>query len=62
LTVQDVAGLLRIHRGSVWRLVSLSDAGHGDFPRAVRLGPKTIRWRACDIAGYLEKLAGADRG
>ena len=58
LTVRDVAGLLKIHAGTIWRLSALAEAGHGDFPKPLRLGPKTVRWRTSEIAEYLDALAG----
>ena len=58
LKVKDVAGLLKIHTGSIWRLSSLSEAGHSDFPKPLRLGAKTIRWRLSDVQGYITALAG----
>lgn len=57
LTVRDVAGLLKIHAGSVWRLSALAETGHSAFPRPLRLGGKTVRWRASDVAAYLDRLA-----
>jgi len=53
LTVRDLAGLLRIHPRSVWRMATM-----GKIPAALCLGPKTIRWRASDINAYVAKLAG----
>ena len=58
LTVKDVAGLLKIHAGTIWRLVALAETGHNGFPKPLRLGPKTIRWRLDDVQAYLTALAG----
>ena len=57
LTVRDVANRLRIHAGTVWRFVALAEAGHSDFPRPLRLAPKTVRWRLSDVLAYLDRLA-----
>jgi predicted DNA-binding transcriptional regulator AlpA len=58
LTVKELAQILGIHERSVWRLSALADAGQGTFPKALRLGPKTIRWRMADVEAYLATLAG----
>ena len=60
LTCADLSARLKIHRGSIWRMASLSEAGLpcNGFPRPLRLGPKTVRWRAVDVAAYLDALAG----
>ena len=53
LTVKEVAGLLKIHVRSVWRM-----AATGQIPEPIRLGPKTVRWRAVDLEAHLTRLAG----
>jgi predicted DNA-binding transcriptional regulator AlpA len=58
LTVKDVASLLKIHTRTVWRLAGMAESGIGNFPKPVRLGPKTVRWRVSDIEHYLDHLAG----
>ena len=57
LDVKEVAGLLRIHPRSIWRLAAQGEAGQGNFPRPLRIGPKTIRWRLSDVQAYLTCLA-----
>lgn len=57
LTVKEVAKILGIHHRSVWRLAGLTESGNGNFPRPLRIGPKTIRWRLADIEAYLTALA-----
>lgn len=47
LNVRQVATSLAIHTRSAWRLASLAEAGHGDLPKPLRIGPKTVRWRLC---------------
>jgi len=58
LNVKQLAAMLGIHERSVWRLSGLAEAGHGPFPRPLRIGPKTIRWRRADVEAYLAALAG----
>jgi predicted DNA-binding transcriptional regulator AlpA len=60
LTVKDLADLLGIHERSVWRLAAMAEEGQGDFPRPLRIGPKTVRWRPSDVEAYLVALAGED--
>ena len=57
LTVKDLADLLGIHERTCWRLAAMAEAGHGDFPRPLRIGPKTVRWRVADVDSYLAALA-----
>jgi len=61
LTVKDLADLLGIHERTCWRLAAMAEAGHGDFPRPLRIGPKTVRWRVADVDSYLAALAGGPR-
>ena len=61
MTVKDLAAMLGIHERTCWRLAALAEGGHGDFPRSLRIGLKTVRWRLADVEKYLETLAGASR-
>ena len=61
LTVKELAAMLGVHERSCWRLAALAEAGQGDFPKPLRLAPKTIRWRLADVEEYLGALAGAGR-
>ena len=49
LTVKEVAHLLRLSVRAVWKLRS---AGH--MPPPVRLGGRSIRWRAADVERFIE--------
>lgn len=59
LTVKERADMLGVHERTCWRLAAMAEAGQGDFPRPLRIGPKTIRWRLADVEEYLGVLAGA---
>ena len=61
LTVKELAAALGIHERTCWRLAALAEAGQGAFPRPLRIGPKTIRWRLADVEAYLAALAGSGR-
>jgi hypothetical protein len=39
-------------------LAAMAEAGRGDFPQPLRIGPKTVRWRLSDVEAYLAALAG----
>ena len=58
LDVKQLAAALGMHPRSIWRLAAQSEAGHGNFPKPLRIGPKTIRWRLSDVQTYLAALAG----
>jgi predicted DNA-binding transcriptional regulator AlpA len=58
LDVREVAGLLRMHPRSIWRLAAQAEAGLCNFPQPLRIAPKTIRWRLSDVQAYLAALAG----
>jgi excisionase family DNA binding protein len=49
LTVNELARLFRVSRGSVYRLVNSGDL------RAVRVGER-LRFRSADIDAYLERV------
>ena len=59
LTCEDLAARLKLHKGTIWRLVALAEAGLpcNGFPRPLRLGPKSVRWRTADVEAYLAGLA-----
>jgi len=61
LTVKELAAALGVHERTCWRLAAMAEAGQGDFPRPLRIGPKTVRWRMADVEAYLATLAGAER-
>jgi len=61
LTVKELAAVLGVHERTCWRLAAMAEAGYGDFPRPLRIGPKTIRWRLADVEAFLAALAGGGR-
>ncbi len=61
LNVRELAATLGIHERTCWRLAAMAEAGQGDFPRPLRIGPKTVRWRLADVEAYLAALVGAGR-
>lgn len=58
LSVKQLAAALGIHQRTCWRLAALAEAGQGSFPKPLRIGPKTVRWRLSDVQAYLAALAG----
>ena len=58
LDVRQLAVTLGMHPRSIWRLAAMAEAGQGNFPKPLRIGPKTIRWRLSDVQAYLAALAG----
>ena len=61
LTVTELAAMLGIHERTCWRLAAMADAGQGDFPRPLRIGPRVVRWRVVDVEAYLTSLAAGGR-
>jgi prophage regulatory protein len=51
LTVAQVAKRPGISPDTVWRW-----AGAGDFPKPLKMGPNTTRWKLSDIHSYEAKL------
>ncbi len=52
-----MALVLGIHVRTIWRLVALAEMGEGRFPKPIRIGAKTIRWRPEALEAYLNVLA-----
>jgi predicted DNA-binding transcriptional regulator AlpA len=58
LDVKELSAALGVDPRTVWRLSGMAEAGQGNFPRPLRIGPKTVRWRVADVEAYLAALAG----
>jgi len=58
LTVTELAAALGVHKRTCWRLAAQAEAGQSRFPRPLRLGPKTVRWRLVDVEAYLAAMVG----
>jgi predicted DNA-binding transcriptional regulator AlpA len=50
-SVKEVAEILSLSPRSVWRYVAL-----GKLPPPIRLGARSVRWRASDLQRYLDSL------
>jgi len=61
LTVKELADTLGVHERTCWRLAAMAEAGHGDFPRPLRIGPRVVRWRLADVEAYLATLTAGGR-
>ena len=61
LTVRDLAAMLGVHERTCWRLAAMAEAGHGRFPKPLRIGQRTVRWRTADVETYLAALATSGR-
>lgn len=51
LTVAEVAQRFSVSTDTIWRWKR-----NGDFPKAVRVGPGTTRWRVEDLEAYERSL------
>ena len=62
VNAKELSGRLKISPRALWRLTAAAEAGLAElsrgFPRPLRLGTKTIRWRLADVETYLSHLAG----
>jgi excisionase family DNA binding protein len=61
LTVKELAAALGVHERTCWRLAAMAEAGRCAFPKPLRIGPKTVRWRLADVEAYLAALAAGSR-
>lgn len=49
----EIEQVLRIGRSTIYGLMS-----QGEFPKPVRISPRSVAWRVSDIEDYLKKLQG----
>lgn len=57
LRCRDVERLIRLSKGSIYRLI-----GKGTFPRPIRLGARAVGWRSDEIASWLANRERAGGG
>jgi predicted DNA-binding transcriptional regulator AlpA len=57
MSVKELADVLGVHERTCWRLAAMAEVGQGDFPKPVRITPRTVRWRPADVEAYLAALA-----
>ena len=48
IRLQEVQSLTGYKRTSIYRLM-----GQGEFPNAVKLGPRAVGWRESEIVGWI---------
>lgn len=58
LTAQELSNMLKLHPRSCRRLGRQAEAGLVDFPKPLRITPKTVRWRLSDVQAYIARLTG----
>ena len=51
LNIREVAELTAVSKPTIYRWLSDPKC---DFPRPVRLGPNSVRWREADVVTWLE--------
>ena len=52
LTLREVCEMTKLSRTSIYRFIQ-----SGDFPRNVKVGGKTSRWRASQLAEWMKRLS-----
>lgn len=51
LTIGETVQMARISRAHIYKLIE-----QGLFPRPVKIGPKTARWRATEVVAWMDSL------
>ena len=54
LTLRQVCEMTKMSKSTIYRKVA-----EGTFPRAIRLGPRTVRWRRWEVEGWIASRPGA---
>ncbi|MXY17051.1 MAG: AlpA family phage regulatory protein [Acidobacteria bacterium] len=57
LALADVRKLTGLGTTTIYKFMNA-----GDFPRAVRVGPKLVKWRSAEINAWIAGLQPADIG
>lgn len=52
LTDKEVAGVLKLHRSSVWRLARI-----GKIPKPVKVGFNAARWKQSELKAFMDAAA-----
>ena len=55
VSAKQLAGLLQLSTRSVWRRLAQAEIGEDDFPRAIRLSPRVVRFRLADVLAFVER-------
>ncbi len=56
LRLPEVLSTVGLSRSSLYTLIA-----KGDFPRQIRLSPRTSGWLQSDVEGWIERRAGVGR-
>ena len=54
MTLRQVRAMTAMGKSTVYRKVD-----DGTFPRPIRLGPRTVRWRRWEVEGWIASRPGA---
>ena len=54
MTLDEVLALTRMSKSNLYRKIAL-----GLFPKPIRLGPRTVRWRRWEVEGWIASRPGA---
>ena len=57
LRLPEVKRLVGLGRSAIYERI-----GRGEFPRPVRLGPRSVGWHAAEIEAWIAALPFADAG
>ncbi len=49
LNIKEVTAIVGVHRATIYRQINA-----GDFPVAIKAGPRAVRWRADEIEAWIE--------
>ena len=62
LDVADMVQVTKLSDRTIRRLAREAEEGRGDgFPKAIRVGPRALRWRVGEVQAYLKSLGEGPR-